>query len=213
MGGYPRLVVDNSGGGVFGLADQVGKSDIAAGFANNGNHGFVARRDFSARDPADSAGGPLNAQSKILQSDAVGFEIFQERHAVMFACDGKSVNSVIPARSYCLPRKSAHCVVMANGLKKLRSANHWSLERLSEESGVSVSQISRIERGESMPSAESMAKICQALQCSPAHIYMSDRDLAAHRLAIHIMEMSAVEREMLNRLIYGSVDQPATPEK
>ena len=202
-----------SGGGLTARQNQIRETDLAIGFADNGHHGVVACRDFAPSNPADSAGRPLDTVGKIVQAKVVGFEIFQERHVALFACDGNSVNKTFPVTRYCLPRKSGQSVLMANGLKKLRSAKGWSLERLSDESGVSVSQISRIERGQSMPSIESMAKICKALRCSPAHIYMSDRDLEAHQLAARILDMSAVEREMLNRLINGSADQPATPEK
>lgn len=212
MADHLRLVW-NSGGGVAFRHDQIGKADLAVRLANNGDHRVVASLHLTARNSANRAGGAIDAGREILEPEFLRFQVFRKRHAGRFAYDGKFVNNAFPAPRYCVPAPSAQSVLMANGLKKLRRARRWSLEKLADESGVSVSQISRIERGESMPSAESMAKICKALQCSPAHIYMTDRDLKVHRLAARIMEMSAAEQAMINRLIYGDTPQETTPEK
>jgi len=40
---------------------------------------------------------------------------------------------------------------MQRHLKRAREQKHWSLEKLSSESGINKSTISRLERGETMP--------------------------------------------------------------
>lgn len=53
-------------------------------------------------------------------------------------------------------------------IRLARSARDWTLKDLSEASGVSVSQLSSIERGAHLPSLESLLMIAQALQSSPS---------------------------------------------
>jgi transcriptional regulator with XRE-family HTH domain len=49
-----------------------------------------------------------------------------------------------------------------------RTEQGWTLKDLSESSGVSVSQLSSIERGAHLPSLESLLAVAEALQGSPS---------------------------------------------
>ncbi|MCW5765107.1 MAG: response regulator [Phycisphaeraceae bacterium] len=53
-------------------------------------------------------------------------------------------------------------------IRVARTAREWTLKDLSEASGVSVSQLSSIERGAHMPSMESLVDIARALEQSPS---------------------------------------------
>lgn len=53
-------------------------------------------------------------------------------------------------------------------IRLARSARDWTLKDLSEASGVSVSQLSSIERGAHLPSLESLLAIAQALEALPS---------------------------------------------
>lgn len=53
-------------------------------------------------------------------------------------------------------------------IRLARSARGWTLKDLSEASGVSVSQLSSIERGAHLPSLESLLMIAQALDAQPS---------------------------------------------
>lgn len=50
-------------------------------------------------------------------------------------------------------------------IRLARTARGWTLKELSESSGVSVSQLSSIERGAHLPSVESLLSVAQALEC------------------------------------------------
>jgi DNA-binding response OmpR family regulator len=53
-------------------------------------------------------------------------------------------------------------------IRLVRTERGWTLKELSETSGVSVSQLSSIERGAHLPSLESLLAIAQALDCRPS---------------------------------------------
>lgn len=53
-------------------------------------------------------------------------------------------------------------------IRVARTAREWTLKDLSEASGVSVSQLSSIERGAHLPSMESLVDIARALEQSPS---------------------------------------------
>lgn len=53
-------------------------------------------------------------------------------------------------------------------IRLVRSDKGWTLRDLSEASGVSVSQLSSIERGTHLPSLESLVSIAQALEAKPS---------------------------------------------
>lgn len=58
-------------------------------------------------------------------------------------------------------------------IKVLRVGRGWSLKDLAARSGVSVSQLSSIERGAHMPSIESLLALCQALETKPSELLAS----------------------------------------
>ena len=53
-------------------------------------------------------------------------------------------------------------------IRLARSAKGWTLKDLSEDSGVSVSQLSSIERGAHLPSLESLLMIALSLEAQPS---------------------------------------------
>lgn len=53
-------------------------------------------------------------------------------------------------------------------IRLARSAKGWTLKDLSEDSGVSVSQLSSIERGAHLPSLESLLMIAMSLDATPS---------------------------------------------
>lgn len=55
-------------------------------------------------------------------------------------------------------------------IKMLRVERNWSLKDLAGETGISVSQLSSIERGAHMPSMESLIGLCQAFQIKPSEL-------------------------------------------
>lgn len=53
-------------------------------------------------------------------------------------------------------------------IRLARTARGWTLKELSEESGVSISQLSSIERGAHLPSIESLLVVAHALGATPS---------------------------------------------
>lgn len=58
-------------------------------------------------------------------------------------------------------------------VKLLRVEKDWSLKDLASHSGISVSQLSSIERGAHMPSIESLLQLCEALGTKPSTLLAS----------------------------------------
>ena len=58
-------------------------------------------------------------------------------------------------------------------IKVLRVERGWSLKELAASSGISVSQLSSIERGAHMPSMESLLALCTALEVKPSELLHS----------------------------------------
>jgi FixJ family two-component response regulator len=58
-------------------------------------------------------------------------------------------------------------------IKVLRIEKGWALKDLARETGVSVSQLSSIERGAHLPSMESLLGLCQALEIRPSELLAS----------------------------------------
>lgn len=57
-------------------------------------------------------------------------------------------------------------VIISQNLKKLREERGWSLDKLSQISGVSKSMLGQIERGESNPTVSTVWKISQGMKVS-----------------------------------------------
>src|SRR5271170_7572152 len=61
---------------------------------------------------------------------------------------------------------------LGHSIKMLRVERDWSLKDLANQTKLSVSQISAIERGTNMPSVESLLAICKAFEKKPSEILM-----------------------------------------
>jgi DNA-binding NtrC family response regulator len=62
---------------------------------------------------------------------------------------------------------------LGHSIKMLRVARDWSLKDLANQTKLSVSQISAIERGTNLPSIESLLAICKAFEKKPSDILAS----------------------------------------
>ena len=62
---------------------------------------------------------------------------------------------------------------LGHRFKMLRVERNWSLKDLAGMTGVSVSQLSSIERGTHLPSMESMLALCQAFEIKPSDLLLS----------------------------------------
>jgi DNA-binding NtrC family response regulator len=62
---------------------------------------------------------------------------------------------------------------LGHRIKLLRVARDWSLKDLAAAAKLSVSQISSIERGANLPSAESLLAICRAFERKPSEVLSS----------------------------------------
>lgn len=58
-------------------------------------------------------------------------------------------------------------------IRVLRTERNWSLKEFAGETGLSVSQLSSIERGSHLPSIESLFALCHALKQKPSEIFGS----------------------------------------
>lgn len=72
---------------------------------------------------------------------------------------------------------------LARRLRSLREAQGWSLDALAERSGVSRSNISLIERGQSSPTATVLDKLSAGLGVTLASLFEDPADAAASPLA------------------------------
>jgi DNA-binding Xre family transcriptional regulator len=62
---------------------------------------------------------------------------------------------------------------LGHRIRLLRAEREWSLKDLSARTGLSVSQISSIERGAHMPSIDSLLAICRAFDNRPSELLAS----------------------------------------
>jgi len=58
--------------------------------------------------------------------------------------------------------------VLGRQIRINRTERGWTLRELSEHSGISVSQLSSIERGAHLPSVESLVAVAEALDAKPS---------------------------------------------
>ncbi|WP_300069482.1 XRE family transcriptional regulator [uncultured Ruegeria sp.] len=65
---------------------------------------------------------------------------------------------------------------LANHLGELRKARRWSLDQLSEHSGISRATLSRMEKGEVSPTAESLGRLCAAYGVPMSRLLMMVED-------------------------------------
>ena len=62
---------------------------------------------------------------------------------------------------------------LGHAIKMLRVERGWSLKDLAGQTGLSVSQISAIERGANLPSIESLLSLCMAFEKRPSEVLHS----------------------------------------
>ena len=62
---------------------------------------------------------------------------------------------------------------LGHRIKVLRVERKWSLKDTAGQTGVSISQLSSIERGAHMPSIESLLALCQAFNVKPSDLFAS----------------------------------------
>ena len=62
---------------------------------------------------------------------------------------------------------------LGHRVKVLRVERNWSLKDLTQHTGVSVSQLSSIERGAHLPSMESLMSLCHAFDIKPSQLLAS----------------------------------------
>jgi transcriptional regulator with XRE-family HTH domain len=74
---------------------------------------------------------------------------------------------------------------IAQRIRNLRAAKGWSLDILAEQSGVSRSNISLIERGGSSPTAVVLDKLATAFGVTVASLFEQDRTPSAGELSAH----------------------------
>lgn len=65
----------------------------------------------------------------------------------------------------------------AKRIRQLRQAKEWSQENLALTADLSVAYIGQIERGEKVPTIETISKICNALEVSLPYFFTFDDDL------------------------------------
>lgn len=104
--------------------------------------------------------------------------------------------------------------MVGNNLRQARRARGWTLERLAGEAGVSVETVSRIERGQSAPSFDTVELLAGTLAVRPERLFglagdadpASPRGQALHRL--HDILANATDGQV--ELVAGLAELVAT---
>ncbi len=65
---------------------------------------------------------------------------------------------------------------LANRLNELRRGRGWSLDQLSEHSGISRATLSRMEKGDVSPTAENLGRLCAAYDLPMSRLLMMVED-------------------------------------
>lgn len=100
--------------------------------------------------------------------------------------------------------------LLGQHLRQLRKEQKLSLAKLSERSDVSVSMLSHIERGQTMPSLRSLNRICQALNIEMSAIFpTSDQEYEDESSEV----VRARERAELAFKPYGLTKELLSPKR
>jgi len=67
-------------------------------------------------------------------------------------------------------RKLADTLVRLTRLQRRRLERGWSLDQLSERTGLSKRSLSLLERGETQPRPSTITRLAQALECEPVDL-------------------------------------------
>lgn len=71
---------------------------------------------------------------------------------------------------------------LASRLSELRKSRHWSLDQLADLSGISRATLSRMEKGEVSPTAETLGRLCAAFGLPMSRLLMMVEDSFAPRV-------------------------------
>lgn len=100
--------------------------------------------------------------------------------------------------------------LLGQHLRELRKDQQLSLAKLSERSDVSVSMLSHIERGQTMPSLRTLNRICQALNTEMSAIFPT-KDQAHEHESAEIVRAS--ERSELEFKSFGLTKELLSPKR
>lgn len=109
--------------------------------------------------------------------------------------------------------------VFAARLRELRWEKDWRQGDLAEESGLSQARISRYERGEQTPTADSLIKLSRALDCTVDYLVwqeaprkrMTDEEVRRWELVEACLEMQESEAFLLQLLMLVAMKLLHTP--
>ena len=103
-------------------------------------------------------------------------------------------------RSICEPGSRRSDVDIGSEIKKRRLAKNWTLEELSVLSGVSIAAISKIEKGQSSPSFDTILKITRPLQVN--FVEMLDGKSDSSSISARLISTSKTEIEHYSTNFY-----------
>ena len=93
----------------------------------------------------------------------------------------------------------------------LRHQRRWTQEKLAELAGLSNNYISNIENHHSIPSLETLVKICAALEVTPDTILLGSAPQSAHYLEAELAELfsrcTPRERRSILRILTILIDE------
>lgn len=93
-------------------------------------------------------------------------------------------------------------------IKEHRKARGWTLEQLSEVSGLSRGFLSQIETGKRQSSSETLLTLSEVFKVSIADLYEPDTDAPnLHQMVDGIKSLSDKNRQMVNDLIQALLDK------
>lgn len=90
-------------------------------------------------------------------------------------------------------KKIAH--MRTDRMRQVRELKHFTQEDLADRSGLSASQIYRIESGKSEPSADAVVAIAKGLEVSADYLLGLSDDIGGH---ITEQDLTPMERRLLN---------------
>ena len=79
-------------------------------------------------------------------------------------------------------------MALGDNLQKLRKARNLKQEELAERAGVSITQISKIERNETDPRASTIGKLAATLACSADKLLYGEEPESLDRMMSHTLE-------------------------
>ncbi len=100
---------------------------------------------------------------------------------------------------------------LANRLKKLRKVKGYTQAQLAEKADLTNNYISNIETSHSIPSLETVVKICNALQITPNDLIVGSVETTQEYLQLEFSEKfskcTAKEKRLINKFIDAFIDE------